>query len=121
MLFVAVAILIIIAIVIIGTFYFKNNGIRYFRKSQQLRYSGRIFWHYGDDYDANPNKYFGIAALLLAIIPIPDIMTLVKNKILHRRRAELIDLSSILHQAAQTSQTEMLLGERRGKRTGAII
>jgi hypothetical protein len=57
------------------------------------------------------NKYFGIAALLLAIIPIPDIMTLVKNKILRRRRAELIDLSSILHQAAQTSQTEMLLGE----------
>ena len=52
------------------------------------------------------NKYFGIAALLLAFIRIPDFINTVKSKIARTWRVGSIDLSSTPYQAAETSETE---------------
>ena len=120
-LFVAVTILLTIAIVIIGTVYCKRFGINNFINRRSYVIQAEVLATLVLIMILTQNKYFGFAALLLAFIPIPDFVNIVKSKIARRWRAGSVDLSATLHQAAETSETEMPLGAASRQADGNLL
>ena len=109
-LFFAVTILLAITIVIIGTVFRKRFGTNNFINRRSYVIQAEVLVTLVLIMILTQNKYFGFAALLLVFIPIPDFVNIVKSKIARRWRAGSVDLSATLHQAAETSETEMPLG-----------
>jgi len=119
-LFISVTILLTIAIVIIGTVYCKRC-INDLTKRRSYILKAEVFAMLLIVMIITQNRYFGIAALLLAFIRIPDFVTIVKSKNAHRWHAGSIDLSSTLHQAAETSEAEMPLGAASRQADGNLL
>ena len=120
-LFISVTILLAISIVIIGTFTSKRFYINNVINNRSYIIKAEVFAMLVLAMIITQNKYFGIAALVLAFIRIPDFITIVKSKIARMWRACSVDLSSTLPQASETSETEMPLGAASRQADGNLL
>ena len=120
-LFISVTIFLTISIVIIGSFYSKRFSINNVINNRSYVIKAEVLAMLVLAMIITQNKYFGIAALLLAFIRIPDFIAIVKSKIARRWRALSVDLSSTLPQASETSETEMPLGAASRQADGNLL